>query len=124
MKLRKIMLLKAIVCLVFALGLLFFPFLLMSIYGMNLDEGGIVMARLYGASFSGTMVLMWLAYNVNKSEALKAIVTAQTVYNTIGFVVTLFAVTSGVMNLIGLSAVVIYGFFMVGFGYHMFVMQE
>jgi len=40
-----------------------------------------------------------------------------TVYNAVGFIVTLVALLTGVMNAMGWVAIVIYLFFALGFGY-------
>lgn len=117
MKFQTLMVLKAVVCLVFGLAILLMPELLYSIYGLQLNPSGTYPAREYGAAMMGVLMITWFARNARESDALRAIILGLCVYNAIGFVVTLVAVISGLMNLLGWSVVVLYLFFAVGFGY-------
>ncbi|MCJ7668089.1 MAG: hypothetical protein MUP04_07405 [Anaerolineae bacterium] len=117
MKLSNLMVIKAIVCLVFGILLVLVPAILLSLYGVTLGPGGVFMARLYGASLVGNLMLSWFARNAVDSEARQAIVLDLFVYDAIGFVVALLAQLSGLMNPLGWSIVVIYLFLTLGFGY-------
>ncbi|MFQ6002048.1 MAG: hypothetical protein ACE5LG_10365 [Anaerolineae bacterium] len=121
MKFSNLMVIKAIVCLVFGILLVLVPAILLSLYGITLGPGGIFMARLYGASLVGNLMLSWFARNAADSEARQAIVLDLFVYDAIGFVVALLAQLSGLMNPLGWSIVVIYLFFTLGFGYFLIV---
>jgi hypothetical protein len=121
MKLRNLMVIKAIVCLGFGILLLAIPGLLMSLYGVELQEGGILMARLYGASLVGNLMLTWFSRNDPGSEALRAAVLGLFVYDAIGLIVAVLAMLSGVMNALGWSVVAIYLFLAAGYGYFYFV---
>ena len=121
MKLSNLMIVKAIVCLGFGVLLLAIPGLLMSLYGVTLQEGGILMARLYGASLVGNLMLTWFSRNDAGSEALRAAVLGLLVYDAIGLIVAIVAMLSGVMNALGWSVVATYLFFTAGYGYFQFV---
>jgi hypothetical protein len=121
MKLSTMMIIKAVVCLVFAILFLLVPEPLMSFYGVTLGSGGMLAARLYGASLVGNLLLTWFARNDTGSDALWAAVLALLVYDAIGFVVALVAVLSGVMNTFGWTAVGLYLLLALGFGYFQFV---
>jgi hypothetical protein len=121
MKLRNLMVIKAIVCLGFGILLLAIPGLLMSLYGVTLQEGVILMARLYGASLVGNLMLTWFSRNDPGSEALRAAVLGLFVYDAIGLIVAVLAMLSGVMNALGWSVVAIYLFLAAGYGYFYFV---
>ena len=117
MKLRNLMVVKAIVCLGFGILFLAIPGQLMSLYGVKLQEGGELMARLYGASLVGNLMLTWFSRNDPGSEALRAAVLGLFVYDAVGLIVAVVAMLSGVMNPLGWSVVAIYLFFTVGYGY-------
>jgi hypothetical protein len=121
MKLSTLMVVKAVVCLGFGILLLAIPGLLMSLYGVTLDKGGMLMARLYGASLLGNLLLTWFSRNDPGSEALRAAVLGLFVYDAVGLIVALVAVLSGVMNALGWSVVAIYLLLTVGYGYFQFV---
>ena len=120
MKLKTLMVIKAIVCLGFGVLLVAIPGLLMSVYGVTLGEGGIFMARLYGASLLGNLMLAWFSRNDPGSEALRAAVLGLFVYDAVGLVIAIAAMLSGVMNPLGWSVVAIYLFLTAGFGYFQF----
>jgi len=115
------MVIKAIVCLVFGILLVLVPGPLLSLYGITVGAGGIFMARVYGASLLGNLMLSWFARNAADSEARRAIILDLFVYDAVGFVVALLAQLSGLMNPLGWALVVIYLFFTLGFGYFQFV---
>ena len=117
MKLKTLLVIKAIVCLVFGALFVLVPGPLMSIYGVTLGAGGMLVARLYGASLLGNLVLTWCVRNEAESEALRAILLALVVYDAVGFVVALVAQFSGVMNALGGLIVALYGVLTLGFGY-------
>ena len=121
MKLSTMMTIKAVVCLVFGILFVLVPGPLMSIYGVSLGSGVALVARLYGASLLGNLLLTWFARNDAGSEALRASVLALMVYDAIGFVVALVAVLTGVMNALGWAVVALYLLLAVGFGYFQFV---
>lgn len=121
MKFSNLMVIKAIVCLAFGILLVVVPGPLLSLYGITLGAGGIFMAREYGASLLGNLMLTWFARNAAESIARRAIILDLFVYNAVGFVVALLSQLRGLMNPLGWSIVVIYLFFTLGFGYFLIV---
>ena len=120
MKLKTLMIIKAIVCLIFGIPMLLVPAKLMSFYGLSLDPNGMVMARLYGGALLGNLLLTWFCKNDSGSISLRAAVLYLFVYDGINFIVCLSAVITGIMNAFGWSAVAIYLFFAIGYGYFQF----
>jgi hypothetical protein len=117
MKLKTLLIIKAIVCLCLGIPILLVPNFIYSIFGATLAAGGVFAAREYGASMMGNLMLTWFARNSQESEARWAIILALFVYDAIGFVVTLIAILSGALNSIGWLVVVLYLFLALGFGY-------
>ena len=116
MRFSTMMIVKAFVCLVFGIPMLLIPRLLMSLYGVTLAAGGILMARLNGASLLGNLMLTWFGRKVTASDARRVIALHLTLYYSIGLVVALLATLSGVMNVLGWSIVLIYLVIALGFG--------
>ena len=81
---------------------------------------GVFMARLYGASLIGNLLLTWFAKNDSGSEAQRASVLGLFVYDAIGFIVALMAVLAGIMNPLGWVIVGLLLFLALGFGYFQF----
>jgi len=121
MRFGTVMAIKAIVCLVFGFLLVVVPGALLSFLGITVGPGGIFIARLYGASLFGNLMLSWYGRNVAESNARQTIALDLFVYDAIGFVVALLAQLSGLMNPLGWFIVVVYLFFTLGFGYHLVV---
>lgn len=117
MKFKTLMIIKALVCLVLGLPILIVPVFLYSLFGAELNPGGVFAAREYGASLIGNLMLTWVAREADESKARRAIILGLTVYDAIGFVVTLIALLSGVLGPLGWFAAAIYLFFTLGFGY-------
>jgi hypothetical protein len=117
MSYKIVMVLKAVVCLVFGILLLSVPGIVFGILGASLTPGGTFAAREYSAALIGNLLLTWFARNAVESAARRAIILALFVYDAVGFVVSLFAVLSGILNPLGWFIVAIYLFFTAGFGY-------
>ncbi len=120
MTFRTLLIIKAAVCLVFGILLLFAPVALIGVLGGELGGAGVFTAREYGAALVGTLLLTWFAKGVTASDARRAILLDLLVYDAIGVVVTLHVVLSGVLNVLGWGIVAVYLFFAVGSGYVLF----
>ncbi len=117
MTFRTLLIIKAVVCLVFGLFLLFAPVVLLNLLGTTLNDGGTFTAREYGAAMIGTLLLTWFGKNIRAADARGAILLDLLIYDFIGVVITLQMVLSGVLNPLGWGIVVVYLFFTLGSGY-------
>ena len=117
MKLKTLLIIKAIVCLCLGIPILFVPNFIYSIFGATLAAGGVFAAREYGASMMGILMLTWFARNSQESDARWAIILALLVYDAIGVIVTLVAILSGSLNPLAWLVVTLYLFLALGFGY-------
>jgi hypothetical protein len=117
MNFKTLLIIKAIVCLGFGPLLVFVPSGLLDFLGASLGAGGMFTAQEYGAAMFGTLMLTWFARNAVQTEARTPILLHLFVYDAIGFVVTVMAVLSGVLNVFGWGIVAVYLFFTAGSGY-------
>ena len=117
MKLKTLLIIKAIVCLCLGVPILLVPNFIYSIFGATLAAGGVFAAREYGASMMGNLMLTWFARNSQESDARWAIILALFVYDAIGVIVTLVAILSGALNQLAWLVVALYLFLALGFGY-------
>ena len=117
MTFKNLMIIKAVVCLGFGILLVFVPGVLMDFLGTSLGPGGTFLGRVYGASLFGTLMLTWFGRNVAESEARRPILLHAFVYDAIGFIVTVLAVISGVLNALGWGIVAVYLVIALGSGY-------
>jgi hypothetical protein len=119
MSYKSIMVIKAVVCLIFGIFLIAVPGTLFGILGITLTPGGAFPAREYAAALFGNLMLTWFARNAAASDARRVIILGLFVYDAIGFVVSLLAVLSGLLNPLGWFVVAVYLFFTITFGYLM-----
>ena len=122
MKLKTLLVIKAIVCFSIGIPILIATDFTYSIFGATLAAGGVFAAREYGASMMGNLMLTWFARNSQESDARWAIILALFVYDAVGLVITLIAILSGALNPISWLIVALYLFFTLGFGY--FLLQK
>lgn len=117
MNFKTLMIIKAVVCLVFAFLFLFFPEALFGFLGATLGGVGLIPAREYGATLVGNMLVTWFAKDSDDSIARRAIIKGMVLYNAIGFLVITFYTLNGTLNWLGWGPVAVYLFFTLGFGY-------
>jgi hypothetical protein len=117
MKLKNLMIIKAVVCLGFGPLLLFLPGQLLNLLGTTFGPGAALTAREYGAALIGNLLLTWLARNAEDSVARRAIIWNLFVYDGIALVATVLILLSGGLNILGWGIAGVYLFFTIGFGY-------
>ncbi len=126
MKLKHLFIINAIIALGYALGELFVPETLGSIYGFKDTANPELMltARYFGWGLLAVGLICALAANTPPSEAKQAIVKALFIAQIVGVAVSLMGTINGVFNAMGWSAVIIYLFMAAGYGYFWFIKPE
>jgi hypothetical protein len=126
MKLKHLFIINAIIALGYALGELFVPETLGSIYGFEDTANPELMltARYFGWGLLAVGLICALAANTPPSEAKQAIVKALFIAQIVGVAVSLMGTINGVFNAMGWSAVIIYLFMAAGYGYFWFIKPE
>jgi len=117
MKLKALLILKALVSIGFGILLLAIPEKLLSFLGISVGPGGLFMAREYGGALVGIFFLCWFARNAEFSKAVKAIILFGFVYDIVNLGVSLYAQFNNIMNALGWCIVGVYLVFTLGFGY-------
>lgn len=121
MKFGTFIILASIAYVGFGLGLLAIPVAFMSTFGVALDEGGALMARILGSALIGFALIFWWVRNAQPSESLQAILRASFIYNVADFPIVFIGTLTGVMGVMGWSAVILHLLLALGFGYFGFV---
>lgn len=112
---------KAVVEVLFGIGFVLVPVPLMSLFGVSLNPGVAVIARLCGAVFIASSITLWQSRNESPNhKVIRAMVVATVVSNGIGFIATLLASLSGAWNAFGWLPVVLNLAFMLAFAYFLF----
>ena len=121
MSLKMVLTINAILSLVFGLGFVFAPEMLLSHYAIEVGVGGAWMSRFFGAALLGYAVLAWMMRDSGPSDAREAGVTGLLVANGAGLVMSAMLQIQGLANVLGWSTVVLYAFFTAMYGYHRFM---
>jgi len=121
MKLSSFLAIKAIISLVYGIGMVLVPAAFLPLYGITLDPAGTFMARAVGATLIGIGLVCWFARNIADRAGLQGIILALFILDTIGFIVALHAQLSGLMNALGWSDVGIWLLLALGLGYFRFL---
>lgn len=117
MKLKTLMSIKSAICLLFGIALVLVPAQLVSLYGISLTEGGVLMTRLFGASF--VLLGLWLGLdrNTQEAESKRAVAISVSVGDVIGCVIMIYASLTGTINALGWFNAVLYLLLAIGFAY-------
>jgi hypothetical protein len=120
MTLKRLFILNAVMTFPFGVGLIFFPRLIIAIYGIELNSGGDFVAQLLGSALIFVALLCWFARNSEDSDARRAIVLASFLESSLGFIIALIAKLSSIINLLGWMIVGLYLFIAIGYGFFYF----
>ena len=120
MKFKTIMVIKAVVCLAFFPIMLFLPEQFFTLMGVTFSAGVGFVARIYGATLVGNMLLAWFGRNAEPGPVRQAIVLDAFFYDLIGFISVLVFYLNGTLNSLAFGAMFIYLFLAVGFGLFLF----
>ena len=109
----------AVLSFIFALGFIFMPAQLTGFYNVTLNDGGVFIAQLFGASLLGFAALNWFGRNFGDEQAQQAVENANIAGDAVGFIFALMAQLGGVggINGLGWSTVLIYLLLALGFAY-------
>jgi uncharacterized membrane protein YfcA len=121
MKLRTLFLFNTVVALLFALGFLILPGVLLYLFGFTNDPGTRLLGRFIGVELLVGGLITYFTRNSRDSKALDAITLANLVASLIGFLASLVGMFSGTMSVLGWLIVVTYLLLSLGFGYFQLV---
>jgi hypothetical protein len=121
MKLHHLFSINLIIAIFFGLACSLLPHQLFKLYGLQLDEAGVLATRLVGGSILGYATLMWFGRRTASIDARKAIAFALFVQDVIGLIASLEIQFSRVMGWIGWSNPILYLLLSLGYAYFVFI---
>lgn len=121
MKLRSLLIINAIIALVYGISFELIPAKVLSIYGVTQGPAESLMGQYFGVALIAIGLLAWLARDVTDSKAQHAIILAMLISNVIGVIVSVLGTISGVMSVVGWTAVGIYLLLALGYAYFQFI---
>ncbi len=108
-----------IVEVIFGMGFLFIPGLMMGPMGVILDETSTTFARLFGSLIISMPVLLFFARKSASSEFKRGVVYCIFIYLLASTIILLITQIKGLMNAMGWSIVILHLVFMLWFGYYL-----
>ncbi len=108
-----------IVELIFGIGFLFVPDIMMGPMGVTLDETSTTFARLFGSLIISLPVLLFFARKSASSEFKRGVVYCIFTYLLASTIILLITQLKGLMNPMGWGIVVLHFVFMLWFGYYL-----
>ena len=117
MRLRDLFLINTVVALLFALGFLFMPGLIIGLLDISNDPGTHLLGRFIGAELLVGALVTYLARDTRDAITQQAIILANLVASLVGFIASLTGVLSGAMSAFGWAIVVAYFVLAFAFGY-------
>lgn len=116
MKLNTFFKIHAVVAVVFGLGFIFIPALILSYYTrVEVNDIGVFMSRLFGSAILTYAAVLWFASDTPESEAKRAIVKGFFLTMLVGLAVVLHFQLTGSINALGWSTVALYAFLALGY---------
>ena len=117
MKIRRLLVINAIIALPFGIGSVLAPNAFLALYGATLGPAGSLMMQFGGAWLIGIGLLAWLLHKTTDPEVQQGMALALVVMYSVGGVVALLGQLSGVLNALGWIVVGINAFLALGYGY-------
>jgi hypothetical protein len=120
MKFNTFMLIYAVVSLLFGIGFVLAPALVLSVYGVDADLSFRYIGQLLGAALISLGVLSWSVRSAGDSDVRKAVLSSLLVGEVIGFVLAVIGQITGALNVLGWSVVFVYLLLSAGLAYFRF----
>ena len=87
-----------ILAILYGLSFSLMPGQLMSLYNVDINPGGVLVGRLFGATLLGFGILNWMSRDINDEGAKQAVLTGNLVGDGLGFIFVLIAQLGGVVD--------------------------
>jgi hypothetical protein len=108
-----------IVEVIFGIGFLFVPGLMMGPMGVTLDETATTFARLLGTLIISIPVLLFFVRKSSSTEFRRGVVYCIFTYLLVSTIILLITQLKGLMNPMGWGIVILHFVFMLWFGYYL-----
>jgi hypothetical protein len=118
MRLSTLLLIGGVLGIVFGLGFLLVPASVLPMYGVQTDPPVVLMSRFFGAALFQLGSILYLGRGTTEPGAQRALIVAGVLGSVAGLAVAVLGRLNGLVNAMGWSTVVIYGFLLIGYLMH------
>ena len=98
----------AVLSVLFGIGFVLAPGAVLINYGVENSPTIALMSRLFGGTLLAQAVILWAAREFRDETALRAVLVGIAIADAVNLVVSFFATTSGTINALGWTTVLIY----------------
>jgi hypothetical protein len=120
MAIRKYFIVASLAALSFGIGFVLVPEFVGSIFGILLDEDGVMIARFFGALLVTVGIWFFLMRETQDAATIRAMLTGYLTGLVIGLINALTATLAGTMNGLGWLIVLLYGSLALGATFFLF----
>jgi hypothetical protein len=117
MTLRAYFSIFAVLSILFGIGFVLAPGQVLANYGIEGSPAIAVMSRLFGGTLLAMAVILWCARDFRDQAAVRAVLIGNCVADVLNLVASFHATSSGTVNALGWSTVLIYLCGVLGAGY-------
>ena len=107
----------AVLSVLFGIGFVLAPGQVLSNYGVENSPAMALMSRLFGGTLLAMAVILWSARDFQDESAVRAVLIGLGVSGAVNLVVAILATSSGTINALGWTTVLIYLCGAIGAGY-------
>ena len=120
MNVKVFLAIAAAIAVVYGIAFIKVPDFVQATYGMTSTASSILAARYFGLTLLGLGLVTWLVRETSDQKALRGLLSGLAIQSLIGALVSIWGTTSGTMNGMGWSAVLIYAVLLAGYVYYLF----
>jgi uncharacterized protein YjeT (DUF2065 family) len=120
MNVKVFLAIAAAIAVVYGIAFITVPDFVQATYGMTSTASSILAARYFGLTLLGLGLVTWLVRETSDQKALRGLLSGLAIQSLIGALVSIWGTTSGTMNGMGWSAVLIYAVLLAGYVYYLF----
>jgi len=120
MNVKAFLAIAAAIAVVYGIAFITVPDFVQATYGMTSTASSILAARYFGLTLLGLGLVTWLVRETSDQKALRGLLSGLAIQSLIGALVSIWGTTSGTMNGMGWSAVLIYAVLLAGYVYYLF----
>jgi hypothetical protein len=107
----------AVLSILFGIGFVLAPSQVLINYGIESSPAVALMSRLFGGTLLAMAVILWSARDFHDQAAVRVVLIASVISDVVNLIVALLATTSGTINALGWTTVLIYLCGALGAGY-------
>jgi len=119
MSVKVFLAIAAAIAIIYGIGFVLAPAVVLATYGMTTDASTVLSARYFGLTLLGLGLVVWFVRDSSDAKALRGLLLGLAIQGVIGVLVSIWGTISGTMNAAGWSAVLIYAVLLAGYVYYL-----